>query len=155
MSTVQRAVEIALEAHKGQTDKRGQPYFLHPLRVMLSKHVVTDEERMIAVLHDVVEDCFDWSLDRLGKEFDEPVIVALDRLTRWSGESYPEFIGRIIESDNLAAVRVKLADLEDNMDRNRMPLKPDWTQEDFRRMAKYENARQELLRAHDRLTAKH
>ena len=54
MSTIERAVEIAARAHAGQVDKAGMPYLFHPLRVMLS--VSTPEERMAAVLHDVVED---------------------------------------------------------------------------------------------------
>jgi len=54
MSTLQRAIEIAVEAHKGQTDKAGMPYILHPLRLMFQ--MKTDNEKIAAVLHDVVED---------------------------------------------------------------------------------------------------
>jgi (p)ppGpp synthase/HD superfamily hydrolase len=58
MSTLERAIAIAATGHAGQTDKAGAPYVLHPLRVML--HVVTDDERIVAVLHDLVEDCGLW-----------------------------------------------------------------------------------------------
>jgi (p)ppGpp synthase/HD superfamily hydrolase len=54
LSTLQRAIEIAVEAQKGQTDKAGAPYIMHPLRVMLS--LKTEDERIVGVLHDVVED---------------------------------------------------------------------------------------------------
>ena len=54
MSMLDRAIEIAVQAHSGQLDKGGAPYILHPLRVML--RMATEEERIVAVLHDVVED---------------------------------------------------------------------------------------------------
>ena len=66
MSTLQRAIEIAVEAHKGQADKAGAPYIFHSLRVMLS--LKTDDERIVGVLHDVVEDCESWGFERLESE---------------------------------------------------------------------------------------
>ncbi len=61
MSNLQKAISIAVEAHKGQTDKGGSPYILHPLRVMMS--LETEEEMIVGVLHDVVEDCADKGFD--------------------------------------------------------------------------------------------
>jgi (p)ppGpp synthase/HD superfamily hydrolase len=59
---LERAIEIAVEAHKGQVDKGGSPYILHPLRVMMS--VNGESEKIVAVLHDVVEDSV-WTFDAL------------------------------------------------------------------------------------------
>jgi (p)ppGpp synthase/HD superfamily hydrolase len=63
MSTLERAIAIAAEAHAGQTDKAGAPYILHPLRMMMG--LTSDEERIVAVLHDVCEDCPGWTFERL------------------------------------------------------------------------------------------
>lgn len=111
------AIALAARAHRGQTDKAGQPYILHPLRVMLG--VDGELERLAAVLHDVVEDCGVTlaELRRLG--YPEPVLAALDRLTRRSGESYEDFIARA--AGDPIAMAVKLADLRDNMDLRRLP----------------------------------
>ncbi len=113
---IEKALGIALEAHRGQTDKYGQPYVLHPLRLM---HQFRDPElQTIAVLHDVVEDS-DWTLDQLKTEgFSERIVQAVDALTRRDEESYTSLIERAAE--NPLAKQVKLADLEDNMDIRRM-----------------------------------
>ena len=50
------AIVVATNAHRGQKDKQGQPYILHPLRVMTNPRLVTDDETIIAVLHDVLAD---------------------------------------------------------------------------------------------------
>jgi len=111
MSTLDEALAIAVEAHRGQVDKAGQPYILHPLRVMM--RLATPEERIVAVLHDVVEDS-STSLDALrAAGFSEAVVRAVDHLTRHEDETYEAFIERCA-LDPLAK-RVKLADLEDNM----------------------------------------
>jgi (p)ppGpp synthase/HD superfamily hydrolase len=86
MSTLERAIQIAVQAHMGQKDKGEEPYILHPLRVMFKMR--TDLERMVAVLHDVVEDS-EWDLDHLRDEgFPNQVLAAVDCLTRRSNESY-------------------------------------------------------------------
>lgn len=113
---IEKALSIALEAHGGQTDKFGQPYVLHPLRLM---HRFRDPElQTIAILHDVVEDS-DWTLDQLRSEgFTERIVHAVDALTRREDESYESLINRA--AGNPIARQVKLADLEDNMDIRRM-----------------------------------
>jgi (p)ppGpp synthase/HD superfamily hydrolase len=63
MSSLERAIAIAAEAHTGQVDKAGAPYVLHPLRMLLS--LSSNDERIVAVLHDVCEDCPGWTLHRL------------------------------------------------------------------------------------------
>src|SRR5690349_12469488 len=92
MADLEEAIRIAVEAHRGQKDRAGAPYILHPLRMML--RVQTDAERMAAVLHDVVEDT-DWTLDALREHgFPDEVVTAVDHLTRREGESYEEFVTR-------------------------------------------------------------
>lgn len=131
MATLERAIQIATEAHAGQVDKGGAPYILHPLRVMLA--MSTDEERIVAVLHDVLEDCPDFSMVRYWEEgFSSDEIYALDALTRRPGETYTEFIARVAR--NPIATRVKIADMRDNMDLSRIPNPTD---KDRKRTDKY------------------
>jgi len=116
MSTLQRAIEIAVEAHKGQTDKSGMPYILHPLRLMFQ--MKSDNEKIAAVLHDVVEDS-DWTLDDLRKEnFNNEVIEAVNLLTRDDKDSYDEFVQKA--ASNPISKAVKIADITDNLDLGRI-----------------------------------
>lgn len=134
MSTLERAIAIAAEAHAGQKDKAGAPYVLHPIRVML--RVTTPEERMAAVLHDVVEDT-PWTLEDLAREgFPADVVSAVDALTRRDRETYEEFVVRA--GAHAIARRVKLADIEDNLDPTRIPNP---TQKDLDRFERYRRAR--------------
>lgn len=136
MSTLERAIAIAAEAHAGQVDKAGAPYILHPLRVMLS--CAPMEDRIVAVLHDVVEDCPAFPLARLSVAgFSDEVVASLDALTRRKGESYDDFIERV--KFNRLAVRVKLADLADNSDARRIGW-AHMTPKDIQRMEKYRRA---------------
>lgn len=136
MSTLERAIEIAASGHAGEKDKAGAPYILHPLRVMLA--VSTTEERIVAVLHDVVEDVPDWSLDRLRKEgFSETVIAALESVTKRPEEKkdYDAFVRRA--AANPIGRRVKMADLRDNCDLSRIA---DPQPRDNERIEKYRKA---------------
>ncbi|MGH9942740.1 MAG: HD domain-containing protein [Pyrinomonadaceae bacterium] len=138
MCKLEAAILLAVQAHQGQTDKAGQPYILHPLRMMTK--MKTEAEMMAAVLHDVVEDT-DWSLGRLREQgFPDEVLAAVECLTRGEGESYAAFIERV--KTNRIATRVKLADLEDNMDVRRIS---NFTVTDAERMAKYNQAWQSLV----------
>lgn len=110
------AIMIAAQAHDGQKDRAGQPYILHCLRVMLAMN--TEADRIAAVLHDVVEDSPDWQAGDL-RDFGPDVTEAVDALTRREGEDYFVYIKRL--SENPRAVRVKLADLRDNLDPDRLP----------------------------------
>lgn len=133
MADIEEAIRIAVEAHRGQTDKAGAPYILHPLRMML--RMQTDAERMAAVLHDVVEDT-PWTLDDLrGRGFAEEVVSAVDHLTRRESESYEEFVERA--GRHPVARRVKIADLEDNMDIRRTG---EVTEKDAERLTRYHRA---------------
>ena len=137
MSLLERAIGIAVEAHRGQRDRYGAPYILHPLRVM--ERVRSETEKTVAVLHDVVEDT-PWTLAELRREgFSEEVLAALDAVTKREGEAYEDFVSR--SASNALARRVKLADLEDNMDLRRFPsVGP----EDLERLEKYRTAWQRL-----------
>ena len=139
MSTLERAIAIAVEAHAGQIDKAGSPYILHPLRVILS--LGTDDERIVGVLHDVCEDCPGWNFDRLRREgFSALIIAALSSVTKIEGESYEDFVLRA--SRNAIGRNVKRADLIDNSDISRIAAP---TACDHERLAKYAMAL-ELLR---------
>lgn len=134
MSTLKRAIEIASEAHAGQLDKGGKPYIDHPLRVMAK--VEGMREKTVAVLHDVVEDCPDWTLGRLRAEgFDETVINAVNSVTRRQGETYGDFVQRAGENE-IGRV-VKIADLLDNSDLSRVQMP---TGADQERLMRYRQA---------------
>ncbi|KPG95533.1 GTP pyrophosphokinase [Pseudomonas sp. RIT-PI-q] len=131
--SLERAIAIAAAAHEGQVDKGGSPYILHPLKVML--RVDTLEERIVAVLHDVGEDC-GGSLDDLRKEgFSETVLMAIESVTKVPGESYEAFVERAAQ--NPIGRVVKLADLEENSDLSRI-AQPSW--DDLERIEKYRRA---------------
>ena len=131
---LERAIEIAVEAHKGQIDKGGSPYILHPLRVMMS--VDGESEKIVAVLHDVVEDS-DWTVDALLAEgFSVEVIEALKTVTKESeDEDYDLIIQRAMQ--NPIGRKVKIADLRDNLDVTRIS---EITDTDVKRINKYKRA---------------
>jgi GTP diphosphokinase / guanosine-3',5'-bis(diphosphate) 3'-diphosphatase len=138
MSTLERAIEISAAAHAGQVDKAGQPYILHPLRVML--RVDTLEERMAAVLHDVIEDTT-VTLEQLQREgFSEAVLQAVEALTKRTGETRLMAAGRAAQ--NPIARVVKLADNAENMNISRI-ANP--TEKDFQRLEEYKAVRAILL----------
>ena len=127
-----------MEAHRGQKDKSGCDYIGHPLRVMAMG--TTTEERILGVLHDVVEDS-SWTFGMLsGEGFDDNIIDALRCLTRkGDSEPYDKFIGRV--KGNALATAVKLNDLTDNMDIRRLPYISD---KDVKRLKKYLRAYKQL-----------
>jgi (p)ppGpp synthase/HD superfamily hydrolase len=147
MASLERAIQLAVQAHAGQKDKGGEPYILHPLRLMFKLHGET--ERIVAVLHDVVEDS-DWTLDRLRDEgFGDEVLVAIDHLTRRKKEPYEDFIERA--NTNALARTVKIADLRDNLDESRLSELAD---EDTTRMSRYRRALIGLLGSHTTVSAR-
>ncbi len=128
-----KALKIAVDAHQNQCDRYGQPYILHPIRLM--QNVSTMPEKICAILHDVVEDS-EWTLKSLKREgFPPPIIKALDCLSKREGEAYRDYVRRAAR--NSIARQVKLADLEDNMNMTRIDrLKA----EDLKRLQKYHDA---------------
>ena len=132
-SDIEKAIGLALKVHNGQKDKAGAPYILHPLRVMLSME--TDLEMQTAVLHDAIEDgAVTLEILRSGG-FSEEVCSAVVVLTKKSGESYNKYLNRV--NQNPISRKVKMADLKDNMNLNRLE-KP--TQKDRERTEKYRKA---------------
>ena len=116
MNPLESAIAIAVRAHAGQLDKSGQPYILHPLRVML--RCQTDEQRIVAILHDVIEDTSVTVEELRNQGFSEAILAALACVTKREGEGYEQFVERA--AANPIARQVKLADLEDNMDLRRL-----------------------------------
>ncbi len=138
MSPLEQAIQIALHAHQGQTDKAGRPYILHPMSVML--RVNGEQAKIAAILHDVVEDS-PTTLDDLRQAgFDENIITIVDALTHRETESYEDYIGRAAQ--NPIARRIKLADLSENMIVMRYP---EIDEEDRTRLNRYLKARAYLL----------
>jgi len=133
MSTLERAIAIAAQAHAGQTDKAGAPYILHPLRMMLT--LETEAERIVAVLHDVVEDTPVTLDDLRAERFTDEILAALESVTKRDGEDYEAFVLRA--GQNPIGRRVKLADLRDNSDISRIPAP---TEKDYGRLEKYRRA---------------
>lgn len=111
------AIKIAIDAHAGQVDKGGQPYILHPLRVMLAME--TEDERIVAVLHDVIEDTAITANDLYWMHgFKPSIMIAVVALTRCKNEDYFDFIRRCM--GNPLARAVKIADIRDNLDPRRL-----------------------------------
>ena len=137
MHLLEDAIAYAARCHRGQVDKAGQPYILHPIRVML--RVRTEAERIVGVLHDVVEDTEATMEDLKRMGLPDEILEAIDLVTRHRDESYEEFIDRL--KSNSLARRVKLADLEDNLDLSRLP---DPSASDLARLEKYKRVREEL-----------
>lgn len=136
--TLEDAIALAAHWHRGQRypSLTGEPFILHPLRVMLQ--VDSDDARIVAVLHDVLEDtaCSVVDLRRAG--YSDSVIEALDRLTRRDGEAYEPYIERIAE-DTLSR-QVKLADLADNLANNRRLADISARRDVQERITRYERA---------------
>jgi hypothetical protein len=130
---LEKAIMMAIRAHRGQLDRAGQPYVLHALRVMIGQQ--TESARIVGVLHDILENTA-VTLDILREaEFSDEVCAALDCLTRRVGERYHDYIDRII--GNSLACHVKFADLAGNLDPARL-LASD--ESDLRRLARYKDA---------------
>lgn len=147
--TLEDAIQLAAKLHKGQVDKRGEPYILHPLAVMLKGE--NEDERMVGVLHDVMEDCDITPKELRELGYSEKIIKALEILTNLQEDknSYQSFIDRIIRSGNKLAMVVKANDLLNNTDRARFPKKP--ARKDIERRKKYFAALDDLSTAIARL----
>lgn len=129
------AIRIAAKAHSGQKDRGGRPYILHPLAVMA--RMDTDEERIVAVLHDVVEDTSVNLASLKNCGFSPAVLEAISLLSKpYEDFPYEEFIARI--KSNKLAVKVKLADIAENMKVSRLPSP--LTERDIKRLQKYQKA---------------
>ncbi len=133
MELLNKAIVLAATYHDHQKDKAGQPYILHPLRIMMQAETI--EEKIVAVLHDIIEDTFIRLRDLKLHGFSEYIIRALDCLTKRDDETYFDFIRRI--SENELATKIKILDLKDNMNLDRLP---EVTIEDLNRQVRYRKA---------------
>lgn len=131
-----KAMIIAYEAHKNQVDKSGVPYIYHPIHV--AEQMDTENECIIALLHDVVEDT-NVTFKQLGEVFSKEIIDILKLLTREENIEYDEYIKRI--KNNSIACKVKIADLTHNLDKTRLDFV---TEVDVKRSEKYKKALQIL-----------
>jgi (p)ppGpp synthase/HD superfamily hydrolase len=122
MPTLEDAILLAARAHRGQTDRYGEPFILHPLRVMM--RLDSEVEKIVGILHDLVEKTPMTFETLRAAGYSDDILAALDCVTRRSDESYEEFVER--SATNPLATRVKLADVEDNMDlRRAQEVRPD------------------------------
>lgn len=136
MTTLEKAIVIASNAHTGQVDKGGKPYILHPIRVMMAQKSV--EAMIVGVLHDVIEDTT-ITLEELTQiGFSNEIVEAINCLTK-KGEDYNIYLQKV--KQNSLARQVKLADLADNMDLSRLPTV---TEKDLKRQQKYLKASEYL-----------
>lgn len=138
MATLEKAIEIAAAAHSGQLDKGGSPYILHPLKVMF--RVSSEEERITAVLHDVIEDTEVSLTDLEDEGFSPSILEALDALTKRNNESRMDAAKRAAK--NPLALSVKLADNAENRDISRLKNPDD---KDFQRLEEYRKVRNYLI----------
>ena len=131
--TIEKALQIAAQAHEGQKDKEGLPYILHPLRAMMK--VQGEEAQIVAVLHDVIEDTSVTADELRQAGFSEKVIAAVLCVTHRKDERYADYVVRC--KCNEVARQVKLADLEDNSRLDRTILRPQRFEADVARLCRY------------------
>jgi (p)ppGpp synthase/HD superfamily hydrolase len=124
---------LCTNAHRGQYDKGGSPYILHPLRVMSFLKTTDEELQCIALGHDVIEDTKITYAELLEAGISERVIAAIRVLTKQPGQSYAEYKEAVFGSQD--AMQVKLCDLRHNSDLRRLK---GVAQKDIERMAKYQ-----------------
>lgn len=139
----ERALALATIKHAGQVDKGGQPYVMHVIRVMEGVH--DPDEKVMALLHDLIEDT-DFTLEDLDEYgFSEEIIYGVNLLTRDPKEDYMAYIMNL--SGHKKARQVKLSDLRDNQDHTRIhtPL----TEKDKERLEKYQKAEEYLRGGED------
>ncbi|MBQ6421379.1 MAG: GTP pyrophosphokinase [Clostridia bacterium] len=133
MDYVKLAEEIATRAHRGQTDKGGNPYILHPATV--ASFVDTPCEKTVAWLHDVVEDTPTTLADLTNYGFPQQIVSAIDAITRRDGEDRQTYLDRV--KNNGIARTVKIADLKHNSDLSRISQNRPLTANDHARVEKY------------------
>ena len=127
------ALSIAKKAHKGQYDKAGVDYIEHPLFV--ASQVDTQEEKAVALLHDVLEDSPITAQELLSTGLPETVVTAVQVLTKKKGQDYQQYL-ELVKSSSIAC-RVKLVDLKHNSDLSRLAT---ITEKDRERLEKYKKA---------------
>ncbi|MEM8666040.1 MAG: GTP pyrophosphokinase [Planctomycetota bacterium] len=133
VATIEKAIVIAANAHAGVQDKQGQPYILHPIRVMMG--VQNAAARVVAVLHDVVEDTIVTIDDLRAEGFANEILDALELVTHSPDQTYADYV--IACRSNEIARQVKLSDLRDNANLQRLLIRPDCYERDASRLQRY------------------
>ena len=136
----EKALWMALQWHVGQKDKAGEPYITHLLRVAMQME--TEDEQIVALLHDSLEDCpkdqVAGRVVEIEHAFGPDVCIDICALTKGDNEDYLKaYIPRVVQRGGIA-VKVKVADIRDNMNALRLPV--DITPTDVKRMQKYHRA---------------
>lgn len=126
-----KAIILATQLHERQKDKAGNPYIEHCFKVMLKVNSL--EEKIIAILHDTIEDC-NYDVYSIALEFNEQIAIAVNLLTKNPEDNYETYIDKLIASNNINALKVKQADLEVNMDLSAFSI---ITDKDLKRNEKY------------------
>lgn len=108
---IEVSIALASQLHLGQHDKIGEPYVLHPIRVMLA--MCTLVERTVAILHDVIEDTGETAEGLIKRGYPKRIVQAIEAMSKRKGEDYMQFMARV--SNDPIALKVKLADIRDNM----------------------------------------
>jgi GTP diphosphokinase / guanosine-3',5'-bis(diphosphate) 3'-diphosphatase len=132
------AIALAKKSHQNQFDKAGKPYINHPIRVMNS--VESYEEKIVAILHDAIEDSDLTLTDLVELEFPIGIVEAIEAITKRNGEDYEAYLQRVMA--NAIALRVKIADMQDNMNIDRISNP---TEKDWQRLQKYQATLPRLL----------
>lgn len=137
---VHKALEICKKYHGEQKDKNGRIYYEHPIRI--ASLVDSDEEKIVALLHDVIEDsdltAFDLENMGIPKECIEAIVI----LTKPKDDAYGSYIKKIRDSENALAIRIKILDLKDNSNLTRIG---ELIEKDLNRTEKYLRALRILL----------
>jgi (p)ppGpp synthase/HD superfamily hydrolase len=142
-----KALQIVEKAFLDKKDKGGHPYINHLIDVhdkIFKVYPWEFELRAVSLLHDLLEDCPEWTEDKLREEFNDNIVDSVVALTKVRGEKYDDYISRLMK--NTMAKIVKLADLESNMDITRLN---DLTEKDFERLKKYQKTYKKLKKAVD------
>jgi (p)ppGpp synthase/HD superfamily hydrolase len=134
---IDKAIKIVEQAFHDKVDKGGYPYLHHLIRV--SGKLEKTDEIVVGLLHDLLEDCKEWTEDDLRLEFPTNIVDAVVCLTKIKGEKYSDYLNRV--KNNPLSLVVKISDLEDNMDITRLK---ELTSKDFERLQKYHKAYKEL-----------
>lgn len=144
LDLVNRAMTIAEKAFEGIRGKEGEPYIEHIKRVhnKVKKKGGDEEQQVIALLHDLVEDIPDWTIDDVKDYFPNRVVKGVKAITKRDGEPYMQYINRV--QGNKDATVVKLADLEDNIHRTELNVADEPDETRFSRLDKYKKAYERL-----------
>lgn len=138
MKTFDETLEFVKKAHRGQRDKAGEAYWVHPFQVSMLLKGGTEIDKLVALLHDILEDTQYTYSDLKQMGYTDDVLIPLVLLTKTKGEEYDKYLNRVVRNET--SIRVKMADLTHNMDINRLPLEDRNTEVVKKRTEKYKRA---------------